>query len=97
MKGKTKSGFKFDIDERIFDDWYFLEAIAKADNSENPSAMLAGTVELVNLMFGDDKTKLLEHIKSKNDGFAPQEVVKAEILDIIEQSKNLKNSSSSEG
>lgn len=97
MQGKTKSGFKFDIDERILDDWYFLEAIAKADNTENPSAMLAGTVELVNLMFGENKAKLMEHIKSKHDGFAPQEAVKEEILDVIEQSKNLKNSSSSEG
>ena len=97
MKGKTKSGFKFDIDERILDDWAFIKAIAKADDSENPSAMLAGTVELVSLMFGKNEKALMDHIRAHHDGFAPQEAVKDEILDVIEQSKNLKNSSSSEG
>ena len=97
MKGKTKSGFKFDFDERILNDWRFVKAIAKADNTSNPSAMLAGTVELVSLIFGDKEDALMEHIASKNDGYVPQDAIKDEIIDIIEQGKDLKNSSSSEG
>ena len=97
MKGKTKSGFKFEFDERILNDWRFLKAVAKADDSSNPSGMLAGTVELVSMIFGDNEQALMDHIASKNDGYVPQDAIKEELLDIIEQGKDLKNSSSSEG
>lgn len=97
MKGKTKSGFKFEFDERILNDWRFLKAVAKADDSSNPSGMLAGTVELVSMIFGDNEQALMDHIASKNDGYVPQDAIKDELLDIIEQGRDLKNSSSSEG
>ena len=97
MKGKTKSGFKFEFDERILNDWRFLKAVAKADDSSNPSGMLAGTVELVSMIFGDNEQALMDHIASKNDGYVPQDAIKDELLDIVEQGRDLKNSSSSEG
>ena len=97
MKGKTKSGFKFDFDERILNDWRFLKAVAKADNNSDPSGMLAGTVELVSMIFGDKEDELMKHIASKNDGYVPQDAIKDELLDIIQQGQILKNSSSSEG
>ena len=96
MKGKTRSGFKFEFDERILNDWRFLKAVAKADDSSNPSGMLAGTVELVSMIFGDKEQALMDHIASKNDGYVPQDAIKDELLDIIEQGRDLKNSSSSE-
>lgn len=97
MKIKTKSGFKTDLDERIIDDWRFMKAIAKADNMDKPSDALAGTVELVSMVFGENEEALMEHIASKNDGFVPQEKIKEEVLNVIEQVRNAKNSSSSEG
>lgn len=95
MKIITKSGFEFEVDERIFTDYRFVDAIAKC--SMDKVSEIQGTAELVNLLFGDKKKSFLNHIASKNDGFAPSEVVTEEVKHILEEYHELKNSSSSEG
>ena len=96
MKITTKSGFKFDFDERMADDWRVLKAIGMADNKENPDEMIAGSIELVTLIFGKDEKRLIEHIRAKNDGFAPIEALKAELTDVFMKARALKNSKSSQ-
>ena len=95
MKITTKTGFKLEVDKRVFEDYRFVDAIAKA-NTDSLSEIQA-TTEIVNLLFGDKKKDFIEHIAKKNDGFAPSEVVKDEVLFIMKEYKSLKNSSSSEG
>lgn len=95
MKITTKSGFKFDLDERIIDDWRVVKAMGRADDTENPTEMLAGTIELVSLIFGKDENRLVEHIRKKNDGYAPMEALKDELLSVFEKVKTIKNSQSS--
>ena len=95
MKITTKSGFKFDFDERIIQDWRVIKAMGRADNTDDPEEMLAGSVELVSLIFGKDEKKLIEHIQAKNDGFAPVDVIKDELLSVFNKAK-LKNSQSSQ-
>ena len=53
MKIITKSGFEFEVDERIFTDYRFVDAIAKC--SMDKVSEIQGTAELVNLLFGDKK------------------------------------------
>ena len=96
MKITTKTGFKFDLDERIIDDWRVVKAMGRADDTENPTEMLAGTIELVSLIFGKDETRLVEHIRKKNDGYAPMEALKDELLSVFEKAKAAKNSRSSQ-
>ena len=96
MKITTKGGFKFELDDRITDDWRVLRAISKADNSSNPEEMIAGTVELVSLIFGKDENRLIEHIKAKNDGFVPMSVLKDELLSTLTRANSLKKSQSSQ-
>lgn len=95
MKVSTKSGFKFELDERIMTDWRVVKAMGKAD-SDNPEDMLTGSIELVSLIFGPDEEKLIEHIKAKNDGYAPVDAIKTELLDVITKVKAGKNSRSSQ-
>jgi hypothetical protein len=84
MQGKTKSGFAYEIDDRILTDWRFTEAIAKCQHSEGMK-QLEGAHEMVRLMFGADGfEKFMNHIASQNDGFIPAEVVMAEVQDIFE-------------
>lgn len=90
MVGKTKSGFKYNIDERIKSDWRMLEAIADSESSD-ASIQLKGVNNLVNLLLGEDKDKLIEHVKKNNDGFVPTMAVMAEITDMLEGNKPLKN------
>ena len=84
MQGKTKSGFAYDIDDRILTDWRFTMAITKCQNSEGIK-QLEGAQEMVRLLFGDEGfSKFMEHIASQNDGFVPAEVVMAEVQEIFE-------------
>lgn len=90
IKGKTKSGFKYELDERIKSDWRVLEAITDTE-SEDASVMMRGIKDLANLLLGDNKQKLFEHISKKNDGFVPSESVIAELTEILSTESSLKN------
>lgn len=84
MQGETKSGFKYDIDDRILNDWRYTMALTKC---QHPSDIkkLEGATEMVQLMFGDDGLeKFMDHIKERNDGFVPIEVVIEEVQSIFE-------------
>lgn len=97
MKITTKSGFKFEFDERLASDYRMIESINKAENSDDPNEKIAGTVETVNFLFGKDKKRLMEHLANKNDGFVPQEALKEELLSVFESVRELKNSQASQG
>lgn len=84
MQGKTSTGFKYDIDDRILTDWRFAMALSKCQNSKGMD-QLAGAQEMVSLMLGEDGlSDLMNHISKKNDGFVPAEAVMAEVKDIFE-------------
>ena len=95
MKITTKSGFKFDLDEKILNDWRFVEAIADGD-SEDEHEKLRGTRMLVNLMFGEEKNRLVEHLMNKNGGYAPVDAIRAEMESVLTKYNALKNSQSSQ-
>lgn len=84
MQGKTKSGFKYEIDDRILSDWRFTMALTKCQKNDSIK-QLEGAQEMVRLMLGDDGLeKFMEHIMEQNDGFVPANVVMAEIQEIFE-------------
>ena len=92
IKITTKTGFKFEVDERIFTDYRFVDAVAAASDSDNKVGELRATTEIVNLIFGDKKKEFMDHLKKKNDGFIPAEVVNNELQYVITQYNALKNS-----
>ena len=96
MKVTTKSGFKFELDERIIDDWRVIKAMGRADNRDDPEGMLAGTIELVSMIFGKDEPRLMEHIMKHNDGYVPMAAMKEELLSTFTRVKALKNSQASQ-
>ena len=94
MKGTTKSGFKFNVDERIIEDWRLIEAIALAE-SDDPGEQLKGTRAVADLLLGKDKESLIKFIQDKNDGFVPALEMTTTIAEIITSVRELKNSQSS--
>lgn len=81
IKGKTKSGFNFEIDEEVVNDYEFIEVLADVD--ENPLK----TPKLFKMLLGDEQTeKLKEHIKSKN-GKTPVKVMTEELIEILNNAK----------
>ena len=96
IEGKTNSGFKFAIDERILDDWRLVDEIGRSE-SDDASEQIRGMRNLIYLVLGKQADALKKHIADKNDGFIPSKVITAEITEIITKSKELKNLPSSEG
>lgn len=90
MEVKTSTGFKCKIDEDIKNDYRLLKAISNAD-SEDASLKIKGTTDLVSLIFGENESKLMEHIAKKNDGKIPVEAVTAELTDVLNSINELKN------
>lgn len=96
IEGKTKSGFKYMLEESTLEDWDVFEAIA--DMSSNDAAkVIKGTKNFVDLVLRDDKNRLVEHIRKKNDGKCTIQMMSKEINDIVIGAKEIKNSSSSQG
>ncbi len=91
VEGKTKSGFKFKIDERLMDDWRLLKYIALAESSD-PSEQLRGASGLVTLLLGDQEPAMIEFIAKKNKGYVPATAVTEIITEILTTVKDLKNS-----
>lgn len=89
IKGKTKSGFQFEYDERILTDWRFVSAVTKS-TADNEVQKMIGITEIANLLVVD-MNALIEHLKNDNDGFAPSEKVMLELTEIMEASKTAKN------
>lgn len=90
IEGKTRSGFKFKIDERIGQDWRVISAIAMAESADS-AEQVKGTSNLVKLIIGKDEQKLIDHIAKKNEGFVPVSAITSEIVDILSATKETKN------
>lgn len=92
IAGKTKSGFKFKVREKIGEDarvaWYVA-----LTTDEDDTTKMRGMRKLLQLISGsdDEYERLLEHVASKNEGLCPQDIVSAEIAEIISASNASKN------
>lgn len=96
VKGKTKSGFNFTVDDRVINDWDLVDAIGMSE-SEDASEVIRGMREVTRLVLDDQIHALKKHVAKSHDGFHPSDVMVEEITDIITTVKQLKNSQSSEG
>lgn len=90
MEGITKSGYKYNFDNRVLKDWRFVTALTKAQQSKTEFGKLEGVQEMVSLIFGDKYEDYLKFVASKNDGYCDSDVVMSEIKEIFE-SANVKN------
>ena len=92
IKGKTKTGFIFEIEDNALDNMELLDAIAEIDNEENPLAIS----KVINLLLGkEEKKKLYNHCRAE-DGRVPIEALVQEVAEIFEslgeKGKNLEPS-----
>lgn len=77
-KGKTESGFKFEIDEKVLDDMELIDAMA-ASQGEDPTQISTVVVKI----FGEDQRKrLYDHVRTE-DGRVPVTEVANIITEII--------------
>ena len=97
VKGKTKSGIKFQMDERIKDDARFLYYLAKAQDEESEmSEKSTAIMGILRLVFGTDEKVIgfMNTVAATNDGVCNVQVMLAELTEMFD-AINAKNSSSS--
>ena len=86
MKGKTSTGFEFDIEDERLDDMELVDIMAEID--ENPLLM----PKLCKMLLGEEqKKRLYDHLRSE-DGRVPIEATTNAIQEIINSPGDLKNS-----
>lgn len=88
IEGKTSTGFKFAVDERVVTDFTFLELLTKLDGP--------ALIRLPGRLLGEaGKSALIEHCRDA-EGFVPASRITEECMEIVnlcgERNRNVKNS-----
>ncbi len=85
IKGKTLTGFEFQIEDTVLNNYELLELFAEVD--ENPLLV----PKLVKIILGEEqKNALIDHVRNEN-GIAEVEKVSAELEYILTSSAETKN------
>lgn len=87
IKGKTKSGFEFEIEEEVLDDYELLELLTETDKGNQVAIFKA----IDHILIPDQKKRLKEHVRNEK-GRVPASAMIAEITDIISSCNQGKNS-----
>lgn len=93
VKGKTKSGIKFELDSRIRDDARLMFLMAKAQKTDDPMEMSTAMMDLLSLFFGSEDNVMIfmNAVAEKHKGVCDVKNMIAEINDMFE-ALNAKNS-----
>ena len=78
-KGKTQSGFKYEIDEKVLDDMELIDAMA-ASQGDDPTQI---STVVVKIFGADQRKRLYDHVRTE-DGRVPVTEVANIITEIIE-------------
>ena len=85
LKGKTQSGFKFEISDATLNNFELLEALSEMET--NPLRLPT----VAQLLLGEQKKTLFDHLRME-DGTVPIEDVERELMEIFRYNNQLKNS-----
>lgn len=86
LRGKTESGFTYEIDEEVMDDYDFLEILCKIDDGDT-----ALTVKMVDMLLGEkQKEELKNHLRTENGRVSAKKML-AEVMEIFRETKEGKN------
>lgn len=93
-EGTTSTGFHYTFDEEQLDDMRFVDVLVDVVNDDTPMLeRLQGVSTLLQLLLGKDgKKALYAHIGERYNGRVPQAELERELTEIMQGSKELKNS-----
>ncbi len=84
LKGKTSTGFEYEISDDALGDWEITEALVDIDDGKYSAA-----VKVIRLLLGADQAKKLkEHCRDKESGRVTQKAMFAELADILSSSNS---------
>ena len=85
IKGITKSGFSFEIEENALDDMRIIDAmaVAMADDADNAERLAANSTASVLILGKEQRARLYDHIAARCEGRVPIAEFEAELADIL--------------
>lgn len=86
MKGKTESGFSFNIDQDALDDWEVVKILRRIDKGE--TALIVDAIEKI---LGEELESKLESFIRKRDGKVSASAMTKEFVEILNSIKDGKN------
>ena len=87
IKGITKTGFEFKLEDEILDDYELLEALCSVDHGN-----YSDVAKLVEMLLGKEQKEALKTFLRKRDGRGRTSAIMNEISDIFEACSAGKNS-----
>ena len=86
IKGKTSSGFEFELDDDVLDDYELLENLQKVDEGEE-----SRMIKVVDILLGEkQKERLKDHVRTEK-GRVPAKRLLEEVSEIFQSSNAGKN------
>ena len=92
IKGKTKSGIEFELDERIKDDARLMHLLVRMQKAKEPVDTAEAMNNLLALIFGSDEGTFafMNEVAVKHDGVCSAENMLVELTEMLE-ALNAKN------
>lgn len=87
IKGKTPSGFKFEISERRLNNYELLELIGEVDEGNGQAFP-----KVLKLLFGEEQSKSFKDHLREEDGIIPNEKIADELKAVFETVQEVKKS-----
>ena len=85
LKGKTESGFQYEISKERLENYELVEALAELETS--PLQL----PRVVNLLLGKEQSEALKNHLRDTDGFVSTEKLGQEVMSIFNSKQDLKN------
>lgn len=79
LKGITKSGFDYEIEDKALDNWELLESLVAIDEGDTAAVIKVARQLLSKAQLGS----LKEHCRDKDTGIVSRNKMLAEIADIL--------------
>ena len=87
LEGKTTSGFRWKLEDDALDNYKLLEALREIDTGNE-----AAVVDMINLLLPEEEKKALnDHFRSQSGRVSAKKMIQ-EVAEILEASKEGKNS-----
>lgn len=87
IKGKTSTGFEYEINKEVVDDWNFIERLARLEQNQSVSE----TIDIIVTMIGREGYENLKKHCQKDSGRIPIKRLMNEYYEIMEKNDLAKN------
>lgn len=86
LRGKTTSGFEFELEDEVLDDYELLESLRKVDEGDNGCL-----IKVVDQLLGEEQKKMLkEHVRTEKGRVSAKKLLE-EVSEIFQSCNAGKN------